>query len=253
MWNPEIQSCDSITLNSFNKLSKGEIPAIIIRDFYSNSECQDILQQMKNEKIIDNHLVGPFLMSHTTDKTNYFLKSEKILPVFDRIFFHVENPHSKVAGLFSAIFPKHSVSIASEDGKQYSPYIFRIHKKGKSIPLHKDNVKYEGIEYAVSKISKQFSCVVHLQESEIGGNLIISNKQWEKGDEKFREIDFGYSQKLVENYYNCILDDLHKGDLVIINPNFFHQVTEIQGKSDRITVGMFVGIDDNLNRIVCWA
>ena len=98
MWNPEIQSCDSITLNSFHNLSNGEIPAIIIRDFYSNSECQDILQQMKNEKIIGNHLVGPFLMSHTTDKTNYFLKSEEILPVFERIFFHVENPHSKVAG-----------------------------------------------------------------------------------------------------------------------------------------------------------
>ena len=59
--------------------------------------------------------------------------------------------------------------------------------------MHKDNVSYEGVEYQVSKINSQLSCILHLQETEKGGNLSIYNKQWEKKLEKYREIEFGYN------------------------------------------------------------
>ena len=123
--------------------------------------------------------------------------------------------------------------------------------KGKSVPLHKDNIKYEGVEYDVSKINNQFSCILHLQETEKGGNLLIYKKQWEKKLEKFREIEFGYNSILKQNTdVNTIKSKV--GDLVIINPNYFHEVSEIQGKTDRITLGMFFGIQNKEKKIFCW-
>ena len=38
------------------------------------------------------------------------------------------------------------------------------------------------------------------------------------------------------------------GDLVIINPNYFHEVSKIQGNSDRVTLGMFFGIQNKEKR-----
>ena len=43
------------------------------------------------------------------------------------------------------------------------------------------------------------------------------------------------------------------GDLVIINPNYLHEVKKIQGNSDRITLGMFFGIENKTKKIFSWA
>jgi len=42
------------------------------------------------------------------------------------------------------------------------------------------------------------------------------------------------------------------GDLVIINPNYLHEVKEIQGISDRVTLGMFFGIENKTKKIFFW-
>ena len=56
--------------------------------------------------------------------------------------------------------------------------------------------------------------------------------------EKFREIEFGYKNTL-KNDIEVDTIKSRVGDLVILNPNYLHEVTKIQGKSDRITLGMF--------------
>jgi hypothetical protein len=43
------------------------------------------------------------------------------------------------------------------------------------------------------------------------------------------------------------------GDLVILNPNYFHEVTKIQGNSDGVTLGMFFGIQNKSKKIFSWA
>ena len=118
--------------------------------------------------------------------------------------------------------------------------------------MHKDNVSYEGVEYQVSKINNQLSCILHLQETEKGGNLSIYNKRWEKKLEKYREIEFGYNPIIKEN---ILMDTIESksGDLVIINPNYLHEVKKIQGNSDRITLGMFFGIENKTKKIFSWA
>ena len=91
-----------------------------------------------------------------------------------------------------------------------------------------------------------------MQETEKGGNLSIYRKQWEKKFEKFREIEFGYKGTLKNNIESNIIKSIQE-NLVILNPNYFHEVSEIQGNSDRITLGIFFGIQNNNKKIISWA
>ena len=69
---------------------------------------------------------------------------------------------------------------------------------------------------------------------------------------KRQEIEFGYNQVLKKNTVaDTIKSEL--GDLVIINPNYLHEVKKIQGNSDRVTLGIFFGIEDKSKKIFSWA
>ena len=264
MWKPLIVDYQQILdENDFHTLSDKTSaslpPAIIIRNFYDKKNCKTIVDRTKNckknsfqnSKLL--HL-GPFLMEHVTDKKGYFEAAKDAQKTIEKIFGKIENPIDKIHKFMSMIFPAFSVSVATESECDYSHAIIRMHEKGRLIPIHKDNVTYEGKEYAaVRDIDHQVSCTLHLQESETGGELIIYDKQWKKEDEKFRNIDFGYSSEVVKNREFCKMHDFEAGDLVIFNPNYYHEVTEITGNTSRITLGMFLGFYSKEFKIVAWA
>ena len=256
MWNSIIITNNKIQNKDIKKISDGEKSSIIIKNFYEKENCKKIIKKICNTNIKKdskkfNH-IGPFLMNYTTHKKEYFQNAEKANIIFKKIFSDVENPINKIKLTISKSFPDYEISETKEDKQDYASCTIRRHVNGKSIPLHKDNVRYEGIEYNVSKINNQFSCILHLQETEKGGNLLIYKKQWGKKLEKFREIEFGYNNILKNNLE---VDTIKSkvGDLVILNPNYLHEVTKIQGKTDRVTLGMFFGIQNKSKKIFSWA
>ena len=244
MWQPKTLTSSDLDRSSVNAVLNGIVPAIIIKGFYSKLECSKLLHEIKNQGISEfkvdklNH-IGPFLMAHTTNKKQYFEEAKNAKQIFKDIFYKIENPMKKVHNKFQIIFPKYDIKTANEEDNEYSECIIRIHEKGKKIPIHKDNVTYEGKEYSISDIDKQLSCVLHIQKSEKGGELTIYNKEWTKQDEKNREIAFGYSEKVVLNQNQCQISNVEQGDMVIINPNYYHTVSEIAGITSRITLGIF--------------
>ena len=258
MWIPKHGKSSEITRTDFQSLIQGNIPAIIIKNFYSKNQCEQISQKInlvQKSNYNNNKLehIGPFLMAHATRKQEYFESVKKDKKKRQEIFSYETEPTARIFSIFKKLFPEHVVTTAKESKNEFSPYIIRIHKKGKSIPIHKDNVKYEGKEYGISKIDSQLSCILHIQESEKGGELIIYDKNWKREDEKFRKIEFGYESEIISESNSCRISNLKVGDLVIINPNYFHQVTEIEGESPRISLGMFVGIFKKQQQIVVWA
>lgn len=243
---------------NFESILSGKLSTAVIHNFYDKKNCQTIANRIKNhsqnnfqnEKL--RHM-GPFLMSNATNKKKYFEDAKNTQRTFERIFCGIKSPIMQIYESIRNIFPSYSVSLASEFQNDYSPFIIRIHEKGKSVPIHKDNVRYEGKEYALSDIDCQLSCVLHLQESENGGDLVMYNKQWKKEDERFRNIDFGYSSKVTEPSEFCKISNFKAGDLVIMNPNYYHEVTKITGNTPRITLGMFLGFYRKDRKIVAWA
>lgn len=258
MWKPRVVDYSQAGEISPEHLISGKIPMVVIRDFYDKKSCQAAVEKIKkhdqarfqNGKMMH---IGPFLMAYVTDKKKYFQDAAKAQIALGDIFYGIRNPMQLIYETVASIFPGYSVSLAHELQNYYSQAIIRIHEKGRSVPVHKDNVEYEGKEYAVSEIDHQLSCVLHLQESKSGGELVMYNKRWTKTDERFRNTDFGYSLDLIESSQSCRAPDLETGDLVIINPRYYHKVTKITGDIPRITLGMFLGFYSQDCRIVTWA
>ena len=256
MWNSIITTKNKIQNEDIKKITRGENSSIIIKKFYEKENCKKIIEKIRNTHIKKdskkfNH-IGPFLMNYTTKKEEYFQKAKKANILFKKIFSGIDNPVNEIKSTMSKSFPDYEVLETKENKQNYASCTIRLHTNGKSVPLHKDNVRYEGAEYNVSKINSQFSCILHLQPTEKGGNLSIYKKQWEKKLEKFREIEFGYDN-ILKNDLDVDTIKSEIGDLVILNPNYLHEVTKIQGKSDRITLGMFFGIQNESKKIFSWA
>jgi len=256
LWSSIIVTKNQIENKDIKKIIDGENSSIIIKSFLKKEDCKKIIKKISSMNIERdskkfNH-IGPFLMNYTTKKEKYFDNAEKANEIFKKIFVNVDNPVNKIKTTISKYFPNYKITETKENQRNYASCTIRRHENGKSIPLHKDNVRYEGVEYQVSKINSQISCILHLQETEKGGNLSIYNKRWEKKLEKYREIEFGYNPSIKEN---ILMDTIESksGDLVIINPNYLHEVKKIQGNSDRITLGMFFGIENKSKKIFSWA
>jgi len=258
VWEPLVVNYSQLDKVSFESILSEKIPAIVIRNFYDKKNCQTIASRIKNYNHSDfqngklKH-IGPYLMSNTTNKKKYFEDAKDAQREFEKIFDGIKNPITHIYESIGDKFPDHSISLAREFKNDYSPAIIRIHEKGKSIPIHKDNVRYEGKEYALSDVDHQISCILHLQESESGGDLVMYNKQWKKQDERFRNIDFGYTSRLIDSSQVCKMSNFNAGDLVVMNPNYYHKVTEITGNTPRFTLGMFLGFYRKNCKIVTWA
>ena len=255
MWDSIVITNSEISNRDIKKIISGEKSAIIIKNFYEKRSCKKIIKKINNTNIENdskkfNH-IGPFLMNYTTTKEKYFQNAKKANIIFKNIFLNIDDPINKIKLIISKVYPNHEISETKENRMSYASCTIRRHEKGKKVPLHKDNVTYEGVEYNVSKIDNQLSCILHLQETEKGGKLLIYKKKWEKKLEKFREIEFGYNSILTKNIEVDVVES-KIGDLVIINPNYLHEVTKIQGNSDRITLGMFFGIQNKTKKIFSW-
>lgn len=258
MWSPLVIKKQELSKIPLGSLFSGKIPAIIIRDFVEDSYCKTVTRRIldsdhnnfQNGKL---HHIGPFLMEYSTKKKEYFEKAQTSKQTFDEIFFELEDPSKKIFHTLSRLFPNYSMGVAQESKINYSPYVIRIHKNGTSIPVHKDRISYEGRNYLLSSITQQLSCILHIQKPENGGDLIIYKKNWQKSDEKYRHIDFGYDSELVSSSEFSKISNLRAGDLVIINPNNYHEVTMISGKLSRITLGMFLGFYTTKQEIIAWA
>ena len=256
MWDSIVITNSEISNRDIKKIISGKKSAIIIKNFYEKRSCKKIIKKINNTNIENdskkfNH-IGPFLMNYTTTKEKYFQNAKKANIIFKNIFLNIDDPINKIKLIISKVYPNHEISETKENRMSYASCTIRRHEKGKKVPLHKDNVTYEGVEYNVSKIDNQLSCILHLQETEKGGKLLIYKKKWEKKLEKFREIEFGYNSILTKNIEVDVVES-KIGDLVIINPNYLHEITKIQGNVDRITLGMFFGIQNKSKKIFSWA
>ena len=256
MWDSILITNNEISDTDIKKIISGEKSAIVIKKFYERRDCKKIIEKIDSTNIENdskkfNH-IGPFLMNYTTTKEKYFQNAKKANIIFKKIFLNVDNPIDKIKLIILKVHPNYEILETKENRMSYASCTIRRHEKGKSVPLHKDNVTYEGIEYNVSKIDNQLSCILHLQETERGGKLLMYKKKWEKKFEEFREIEFGYNSILTKNTQVDTVES-KRGDLVIINPNYLHEITKIQVNTDRITLGMFFGIQNKSKKIFSWA
>jgi len=258
VWDPLIIYKSDWRRVDYSSLMNGRVPAIIFKNFYEKEYCKLLANRILSvpyENFQNGKLshIGPFLMSYATKKKEYFEQAKMTQSKFDLIFEGLQRPTTRIFHMLEEFFPNYEIKLANESGKNFSPFVIRIHQSGKSIPLHKDCIGFEGTEYSISDIDCQLSCVLHIQKPKKGGDFVIYQRNWTRSDEKFRNIDFGYSKEIVTSENSCKISNIEQGDLVLIKPTQFHEVTTIWGSTTRITLGMFLGFFNTVRKIISWA
>ncbi len=237
---------------------EGKKPALIIRNFYGPDLCKIAVNRTKefSENKDQNKIfkkIGVSLLSFLTQKSDYFSQADAARQALRKIFEDIEDPRKKIHKLLSEIYPEKKVSVAYEKEKKYACGVIRIHDFGDYANIHRDFVKFEAPNFSVSKLSNQLSSVLYLQQSELGGELVIYKKTWNKTDERFREINFGYSRSVLDDCKDAVKIKPKQGDLIIINPVHFHEILPVKGKKRRVTLGLFLGFSEYRNSILTWS
>jgi len=238
-----------------NEIVDGTFSVLIIENFYDVNSCNTIIQRINSKtKNQDNMTkIGISLVSYANRKKDYFIQANIIRKTLRDIFFEIPDPRKKIHDLLGEFFPNKEISIAVEKGKKYACGIIRLHGLEDSASLHRDNVSYEAKNFNVSKFPIQLSTVLYIQQSEKGGELVLYRKPWEKSDERYRNIEFGYKREVVANSTQHVKIKPSQGDLVIINPNYYHEILPVKGSKRRITLGLFLAFSKYGKKIVTWS
>ena len=237
MWTPQILDETS----SYDDLITGKIPALIIPKVLSKSDCISISRKILNmsQRNGSSTKFGTSLSSHIYQKQKYFSKSKKSNEILKNLFFENISPVTLMQQKISKLFGK-KIYTATENGNVYSDAVIRIHGNDDSVHLHRDNSNFEMSEYNVSRFKNQLSAILYVQSPDVGGELTIFHKMWSKKDEIMREPEFGYSSDLIKGVYQTKIKPI-AGNMVILNPKFYHQIESISGLKSRITLTFFFG------------
>ena len=227
--------------SSYDDLITGKIPALIVPEVLSKPHCISISSKILNMSKTNNSSTkfGTSLSSYIYQKQRYFSKSKKSNEILKNLFSENISPVSLMQQNISKLSGK-KIYTATENGNVYSDAVIRIHESGNSVHLHRDNSNFEMSEYNVSQIKNQLSAILYLQSPDVGGELTIFHKMWCKKDEIMREPEFGYSSDLVRGVYQTKIRPI-AGNMVILNPKFYHQIESISGLKSRITLTFFFG------------
>ncbi len=254
-WKPLIYDFNKSSKFKIKNIIEGKNPALIIKNFYDKKSCDiacskviDYTTHAHEEGVIKK--IGVFLSAYLQNPNDYFNKVLSEQKKVTEVFLNIEDPLEKIKLVFSNSLHL-KVDVARQDNMLYSSSIIRIHEPGDYAPLHRDNVNFEARAFSVSKYSSQISCVLHLKPAQIGGEIKIYKQFWKKQDEKYRNPGFGYSNKVLNSPEHIVIrPDI--GDLVIINPLYYHEILPVK-KSNRISFGTFLGFSQNLNKAILWA
>jgi hypothetical protein len=238
------------------------VPLLVLRNFLTPEMRAEVvvdLQQCREQVRVSHYpngaltTLGPYLAKHTAAPENYFTELRNIQSTLPSSLHSLRD---QVYNWVKHALYLDSLQTASEpDLGDYAGSIVRFHANGVANPLHSDNIVRDaaGSGLAVTQILHQLSCVVCLQECNMGGELRIFNKKWQPVDERFKTPgELGYHSGVVEHSEICEFAP-HSGDIYLFNPVFYHEVDRVEGDT-RITMGFFFGLTDKtMKHAIAWS
>ena len=238
--------------SSYDDLITGKISALIVPGILSKTECSSLCDRILNIQTTNENpkKFGTSLSSHIYEKSKYFSNAKRSNEFLKKLFPENISPLITMRDVISKIFQK-QLTTAIENGMLYSDAVIRIHGNDDSVHLHRDNSNFEMSDYNVSNLKNQLSAILYLQSPEQGGELTIFHKMWNKEDECMREPDFGYSSTLIEDVHKTKILPI-EGNMVLLNPKFYHQIESVYGFKTRISIGFFFG-ELSKNYLYSWS
>lgn len=248
---------EELNEDSWRRLVRNEIPAVVIRDFATPEECRRLLQYSEAigfalyERVqppIDR--IGTTVFEHSgSSVSTYFAKAERARAIRDEIFAQSFSPLERLMGrLRKAVGTPVSVAADPTHGSYYAGLIRRIEN---GTLLHIDYAPAEQSDWWVAQVEAQLAWNLYLELDPVDpGMTRVYNRAWVPADEEFKIPDsYGYERAVVEGVEPFVLQPT-VGDVYVFNTRNFHEVAPSKGR--RTTVTSAIGALPD-GKIVFWS
>jgi len=267
---PDLETVCNTYSDPIYALSQAEMPAIILRNAYSPSQCQGLIERFTNMGLMRDEAdinsadkrtridIGTSLGNRGSDKAKFLAHAKATEHLFRFLFDGFNDPVALIYESLDALSPKKEVKVAREpDGSQYGPAIFRVHYETHSYKPHIDHVKYreQRTDYAVYRFEHQFAgvlCVQNADENGKGTQAILHRCLWSEEIQPYIAEET-FDQYAIDNRIENYQVDLQQGDLYFFNTRCIHEVPPVQATRARIVLAVFIGYSPDDNEIYVWS
>ncbi|GAA2304999.1 hypothetical protein GCM10009853_072570 [Glycomyces scopariae] len=255
----EIVTSSTVERNTLADLAAEKIAAIRIPAFLSSQEQQDLLERLLEAEFesYGAERVYPQVMrfgiavsdynEHGTLSDRYWEALDSKGDITTRLRLPYD-PFQLCRDRIGARIP-FPVEIGTQRGRKFAPGVFREPNNG--FQVHFDDARREFSSDLVDEhLIAQFAFNLYLSVPAVGGETVIWRHHWAPEDEVHRlPNSYGYAESVVA-LAECLEVRPNAGDVLLLNPRFFHAVRPSQG-ARRISLGFSVGLTDG-GRLLTW-
>ena len=282
---PPLQPCgDHLNDRSYlERLYEGSLSALIVRGAFSADQLSEPVETLRrgdlpwgspNRGMAGGELrtlgeaATPCFTAFTGPSRDRYLESAQELATLSQEIFADLDPVDHLADLFSELGggvtaspPRYQVAEEGSEtlgasGARWLPFNYRALDPGVQIYSHHDNHYrlpiYEGLGAEYDRASA-LSWFVTLQAPESGGVLTLYGLWGSDPNPPMLPTRFMDTEALERDYHRVPLE-LSAGDLLIINSGRnVHRVTPVEGSRPRFTLGGFMTLTTQRDRVAFWS
>ena len=252
--------------DGINQIYRGELNLMLIKKVFSEAEIFNAKTRIekKNHEGLAHHRFGEILgfsrLQPGFNKETFFKESLPFREELNQIFgidfeARIEKILTKISGGRNVEIP------AENPNGVYIPATVRIFHPNKVdiLPVHTDNEHFEMHQVScahlnqIAKLQDSLSYLIVIEKPEKGGELVLYDLLWEQTPQTLKEqFDTAVRARHLEQLNKKYLAP-NPGDMVIFNAGrIWHKVSDIQGKKNRITVGGFMSISKDNEKVFYW-
>ena len=244
--------------DGINQIYRDEFEGMIIKDVFSRTEMLRVQQKLEVQNFKTNDVrygatLGQILVAKGNDLSPYWQEA-KVFRTASKSIFNIDF-EAKVEDLFSQMSGGRKIELPIEKGHAYSPATIRFAQPQQGgIPPHTGNEFLNDSAYdylkTIAKLINGLSYFIVISEPEKGGELVLYDLPHEQKTELEKMV---LPKQNLEQYpQRKVVPQV--GDMVIFKGgNIMHKVADISGEKTRITIGGFLALSQDEEKIYYWS
>lgn len=241
--------------DGINQIYQGEIDGMLLKGVFSKAEMLEVKQRLDNasdelESVRYGTTLGCVLMAAGSDKKRYFQGADNFRDKL-KTLFNI-NFEARLEATLTDISGGRKVEVARENNERvYTPATVRFvyPNRGGMVP-HKNNDFLENSYYdhlnQIAKMVDALSYFIIIDKPEAGGDLVLYDLPPKESMTLTKDLDL---EKCPKRY---ITPDI--GDMIVFHGgNIVHQITDVTGPKVRITIGGFLAMSKDDQKILYWS
>lgn len=243
--------------DAINDIHTGKINAMWIKGVFSKEEMQRVVERTKSKQdefvsVRYGATLGKafFTTGSEEERADYLASATRFREILGELFD--SDAEATVESIFAAVSGNRPVAIANEGpDRVYTPLTIRFVREGLGgMVIHRGNefLVDPALSHLnnVAQMTGWVSFFIVMQNAKKGGELVLYDVPESHLERAREDMDF-------DSYDNQVLR-LEPGDMVMFHGGqIYHQVLDISGDVERVTMGGFTTVSKDNERIFYWS